>query len=189
MLKKAIYSASILSLMLIMQSCSDDLTKKKIGVEVDLGSFDLIGSDSGFARATVSGNPACSASNTTLNELLAQADNYDDFDDRLDSIDIDNIRYRITRNNTAVVAEGSMQMTDASSGDLVSVASVSIPANQTLSEWTKFPFVGNGESVVEHYLDNRNESFMYCAEGSPNSNELDMTLELQLDLTVKVDLL
>ncbi len=190
MIRKTLFAISALSLMLVLQSCSDDLTKKDIDVEVTLDTFNLVGSSNGnTARATVSGNPACSASNTSINALLAQADNYDDIDDALDSLDINSIRYRITRNDTAVAATGSMQMTDASTGNLKTIASVAIPANQLVSDWTKFPFVENGADIIEHYLDNLDQSFMYCAQGSPNSNELDMTLQLQLDLTATVDIL
>ena len=187
---KTRYFLGAIALSLALQSCTDDITKKDVDVEVDLGTFNLMGSDSEFTvRATFSGNPACAASETSLNALLAQADNFDDIDDALDSVDIDSIRYRITRNNTAVAATGSVQMTDPTTEELVEVASVSIPANALVSDWTEFPFVGNGEEVVEHYMDNLDDSFLYCAQGSPNSNELDMTLQLQMDLTVTVDIL
>ncbi len=190
MIRRMICCIGALSLMFILQSCTDDLTKKDVDVEVDMGTFNLMGSANGLATlATVSGNPACAASKTSLNELLAQTDNFDDIDDALDSIDLNNVRYRITRNNTSVAATGSMQMTDASTGQLVTIASVNIPASQVVSNWTNFPFVGNGKVVIEHYLDNLDDDFMYCAEGTPNSNELDMTLQLQLDLTATVDIL
>lgn len=190
MLKKNLCGVSALALMLILQSCSDDLTEKDVGVEVDLGSFNLIGSSNELAMfAVVPGNPACAAASTSLKALLAQVDNFDEIDDALDSIDLNNIRYRITQNDTFVAATGSMQITDASTGELVTVASVDIPANTLVSNWTNLPFVGNGKAVVQHYLDHLDDNFMYCAEGSPNSNELDMTIQLQLDLTATIDLL
>jgi len=72
---------------------------------------------------------------------------------------------------------------------LTTVASIQIPANQVISDWTTLPFTDNGASVVQHYMDNLDSSFLYCAEGQPNQSELSLTMELQLDLTVTVDLL
>lgn len=175
----------------LIQSCSSSLTEKDEDVTVTLDSFNLVGTSSGFVsgRAQITGNPACTAANTSLNALLAQVDNYDDFDNKLESLDINEVRYRITRNDTPTVVSGEFQMTDPTGGQLITVASVSIPANGLVTEWTTLPFVGNGESVAQHYMDNLDDSFLYCAEGSPNSSELSLTMELQLDLTVTIDVL
>jgi len=89
--------------------------------------------------ATVTGNPACTASQTTLNSLLAQVDNFDDIDE--------------------------------------------------VPDFAPLPFTDGGQAVVQHYLSNRDASFLYCAQASAGAESLDMSVELQLSLTVTVDLL
>ena len=175
---------------LVLQGC-DDLTQREEDVAITLDTFNLIGTDSGSigARATVTGNPACTSSQINLNSLLAQVDNFDEIDEYLETLDVNAVRYRITQNSTPVEATGSMQMTDPATGNLVAIASVAVPANQTVDDWTALPFIGDGANILNHYLDNRDANFLYCAEGSPNSADLSMTIQLQLDLLVTVDLL
>lgn len=181
---------AIIAIALVTISACDDLTEKSEDVTVTLDSFNLVGNNgNAFSRATVTGNPACTASMTSLNSLLAQTDNFDDIKDKLESLDINQIQYRITANRTPVEASGLMQMTSPDTGQLTPVASVSIPANGVVSDWTLFPFSENGASVVQHYMDNLDANFLYCAEGRPNSSELSMTIELRLNMTVTVDLL
>jgi len=180
-----------MSAVLTLSACSD-LTERETDVTVELDTFNLIGTGEAngiLARATVSGNPACTASQTSINTLLAQVDNFDDIDEFLDSLDLNAIRYRIPTNNTPVAASGVMQMTDPVTGGLVTVASVALAANETVPEWTNFPFAEGGAAIVNNYLDNRDSMFLYCMEGSPNSADLTMTFELELDMTVTVDLL
>lgn len=176
-----------------IQGC-EDLTTRDESVTIELDSFNLVGTGTAegaafTTRAVVSGNPACTASQVSLNGLLAQVDNYDDIDEYLDTLDINSIRYRITANTTPVDASGVMQMTDNASGQLTTIASIDIPANQTVNEWTLFPFVEGGAAIVRHYMDNRDAQFLYCAQGSPDRADLSMTIDLQMDLTVTVDLL
>ncbi len=173
----------------ILLGC-DSLTEREENVRIQLDSFNLIGTNnSPLARALVTGNPACTASMTSLNTLLVTVDNYDDIEEYLETLDINQVEYRISNNNTAVDAIGSMQMTDPATDQLTTVASINIPANTNVTDWTNLPFTDGGAAIVQHYMDDLNDSFLYCAEGSPNTSDLSMTLELRLDLTVTVDLL
>ena len=168
----------------------DSLTEREENVRIQLDSFNLIGTNnSPFARAFVTGNPACTASMTSLNTLLTTVDNYDDIEEYLETLDINQVEYRISNNNTAVDTVGSMQMTDPATDQLTTVASISIPANTNVTDWANLPFTDGGAAIVQHYMDDLNDNFLYCAEGTPNSSDLSMTLELRLDLTVTVDLL
>lgn len=176
-------------ILLLLQAC-DSITERDEDVTVNLDSFNLVGGQSqGLARATVTGNPACTAAPITLNSLLTSAENYDDFDEYLESIDINSVRYRITQNSTAVESNGTFQMTDPATGQLTTVASVSIPANTTSATYAPLPFVDNGRTILQHYMDNLDATFSYCAEGSPDTSELNMTMDLQLNMTVTIDIL
>jgi len=169
----------------------ESLTETEESVTITLDSFNLIGSSntSVLTRATITGNPGCSAGNTSLNTLLANVDNFDDIDEFLDSLDINAVRYRINNNSTSSDITASFQMTDPASSELADVASVNIPANTNIDEWTNLPFVDGGAGIAQHYMDNRDSEFLYCAEGTPNSSDISLTMDLQLDLTVTVDLL
>lgn len=174
----------------------DSLTERDESVTISLDTFNLTGTgpsaDSDADRvilATVTGNPACTASQTTLNSLLSQVDNFDDIDQYLDRINLNEIRYRIPVNNTSADATASMTMTDPSTNQLVTVASVTVPANSTVDEFIPFPFTDGGQAVVQHYLNNLDASFLYCAQAGAGGATLDMSVNLQLSLTVTIDLL
>lgn len=179
-----------LSLALTVLAGCDSITERDVDVKVNLDTVNLVGTGTeGLQRATVTGNPACTASSTNLSSLLATADNYDDFDEYLEDVDINTVRYRVTQNSTPVDATGVFQMTDPATQQLTTVASIVIPANTSTDGFATFPFVDGGAAIVQHYMDNQNASFTYCAEGSPNSSELNMTIELQLDMNVTIDVL
>lgn len=176
----------------ILATGCDSLTEREENVTINLDSFNLVGSSSGAfqARAVVTGNPGCTASNASLNGLLATTDNFDEIDEFLESLDIRSVRYRISNNTTNSDITASFQMTDpSSSNQLANVAAVTIPANTNVDEWATLPFIDAGASVAEFYMDNRDSQFIYCIEGSPNSSNISLTMDLQLDVNVTVDLL
>lgn len=183
--------AAIAACATLLQGC-DNLTTRDEKVSINLDSFALQGplsQDDITFRALVSGgNPLCSGP-TTLNQLLLTVDNYNDIKDYLDSIDINTVRYKISNNTTPVAAVGEFRMTDPATEEIGNVASVAIPAETDVTDWTPFPFVEGGAAIAQHYMDNLDASFSYCARGTPGRDDLSMTIELQLGLTVKVDLL
>jgi len=182
-----------LASLFFLQAC-DDLTQREEDVTITLDTFDLVGTDGAplngvNTRARVSGNPGCTAEQTSLNSLLAQVDNFDDFDDFLETIDLRTLRYRVSNNNTPVATSASMEMTDPATNELVTIASVEIGANENFDDFRAFPFSDIGAATVTHFLDNLDASFLYCVEGTPNSSELQMSIDLELDLVVTVDIL
>jgi hypothetical protein len=184
---KPVYTIVFLSL--LTAGC-DSLTEREENVTINLDSFNLVGSSSGAlqARAIVTGNPGCTASNVSLNGLLATTENFDEIDEFLESLDIRSVRYRISNNTTGSDITASFQMTDPATNQLTNVAAVSIPADTNVNEWATLPFLEGGASVAEHYMDNRDSQFLYCVQGSPNSSDISLTMELQLDVNVTVDL-
>ena len=180
---------TLFSSALFLLGC-ENLTKRSESVTIQLDTFNLVGNGgTDMLRAVVTGNPACTAENTSLNSLLAQVDNYDDIVDYLDSLDINQVQYRITSNNTPADTVGSMQMSDPDTGQLQTIASINIPENSLVEEWTALPFEDGGAAIAQHYMDNLADEFLYCANGSPDESTLSMTLELRLQLTVTIDLL
>ncbi len=190
MRSKLALSGLIAAALLTVSGCSD-LDERDENVTVTLDSFNLVG-DGGdaFTRAVFSGNPACTESSTSLDSLLDRADIDSDVREYLNTLSINQIQYRITANSTPAPIVGSMQMTDPATGNLTTVATVNIPENGLVTEWTEFPFTDaeGGADIVQHYLSNLNDDFKYCAEGSPNSSDLSLTLELRLNMTVTVEL-
>ena len=178
-------------LLSILTAGCDSLTERNENVTVTLDSFNLVGSaNSAFqSRAVITGNPGCTASNVSLNGLLATTENFDEIDEFLESLDIRSVRYRISNNTTSSDITASFQMTDPTSNQLTNIAAVSIAANTNVDDWITLPFLDGGAAIAQHYMDNRASQFLYCAEGSPNSSDISLTMELQLDLNVTVDLL
>ena len=183
------------SLFIIGCSETDDLLTTKQDVDVTLDSFQLTYSppagaselgNTPTAAATTGDNPSCGTVN--LNDLLADNPDWEDIADRIKSVEIDKVRYKVTNNLTAVPITGKLMLTDPTSSELTTVGEVSINANANVEEWTELPFVGNGKATVNHYLSNRGVTFEYCAEGSPNDESLSLTLgiELGLDVVVKI---
>lgn len=183
------------SLLIIGCSGTDDLLTTKQNVDVTLDSFQLTYSppagaselgNTPTAAATTVDNPSCGTVN--LNDLLADNPDWEDIADRIKSVEIDKVRYRVTDNFTAVPITGQLKLTDPVTSALTTVGEVSIAANTNVEEWTDLPFVGNGKNTVNHYLSNRGVTFEYCAEGSPNDESLSLTLgiELGLDVVVKI---
>jgi len=191
-----LYALPIALGLAVLTGC-DNLTERDENVTITLDTFNLsgVGPDQKIELkdrvilATVTGNPACTASQTTLNSLLAQVDNFDDIDEFLDQINLNAIRYRIATNNTQADASASMTMTDPATNQLVTVAAVDVSANALVPDFAPLPFTDGGQAVVQHYLSNRDASFLYCAQASAGAESLDMSVELQLSLTVTVDLL
>ena len=182
-------SVLIVVSLLTVSGC-DDLTERDETVTVTLDSFNLEGNGSNaFSRANFSGNPACTESPTSLNDLLDQANIDSDVREYLDTLRINQIQYRITRNSTSEPIIGTMQMTDSATEGLTTVARVDIPGNGIVADWTLFPFIDNGANIAQHYLSNLDAQFTYCAEGSPNYSDLSLTLELRFNMIVTVDLI
>ncbi len=171
-------------------SSSDDngLLSYTEDVDVTLGSFDLAGgTGQGALAAAGTGNPVCGA--TSLDLLLDGVSAWVDLNDVFDTIEIEQIRYRITNNTTSVPISGSLQMEDPNNpGSLTTVASVTIPTATNVS-WSELPFTSGGAAIVNHYLNNRSQSFQFCAEGSPDDASLAMTIEVQLNIDVTVSIL
>lgn len=189
MFRKVVFRGSLILSALLLIGC-ENLTKRSESVTIELDTFNLVGNgDSGMLRAVVTGNPACTAENTSLNSLLSQVSNYDDIVDYLETLDINQVQYRVTSNSTPEDTVGSMQMSDPNTGQLETIASINIPANGLVEDWTTLPFEDGGAAIAQHYMDNLGDEFLYCANGSPNAATLSMTLQLRLQLTVNIDLL
>ena len=183
---------------LFIAGCSgtDDLVTTKQDVDVELDSFQITynppaGSSelgkAAIAAATTGDNPSCGSVN--LSDLLAKNPDWEDIADRIKEVEIDNVRYKVTNNLTNVAITGKLSLTDPVTSVLTTVGEVSIPANTDVPDWTDLPFVGNGKNTVNHYLSNRDVTFEYCAEGSPNDESLSLTLGIQLGLDVVVKIL
>ncbi len=174
----------------ILSSCSstDDLTKRDIDINVVLDAFNLVGTGGIQSLAVSGGNPSCSTDSVSINELLAQVDNMSEIEDFLDKMKISQVSYRITRNDTPVDITGALQMTDPNTNSIVDIASTTIPALTTVDAWTPLPFTSGGDEIVQHFLDQRSESFSYCAAGTPDDSQISLTIELRLDMVVTVDL-
>ena len=172
-------------------SACDKLTEHEEDVRVKLNSFQLIGTPEGSvqSRAALIGNPACTPSPITLNSLLVEADNYDKIDDYLETLDINAVRYRVNNNTTPSDVNASVSLTHPQSGELVTVASVPVTAGTIISEWTIMPFTDEGKQIMQHYMDNLNDEFMYCGESTPDTSQTSLGFDLQIDLTVTLDFL
>ena len=180
----------ILIPLLFIFGCGDalnDLTTEDFNMDVDVGSFTLTDGGSELTLTALSGNPSCGTA--TLNSLLASVSDWNDYKDRLDDIEVQNVKYRIQSNTTNVNVSGSLQMTDPNTQQLADVGTASIAANTTVDNWTALPLASGGKAIVQHYIDNRNSTFSFCAEGSPDDATLSMTIQVRLGIKVTVDLL
>ena len=187
--KKWVFSVVAIATMVMLQGC-ESLTERTEDVTVTLDTFSLIGNGTNSTlRVSSPGNPSCSTAETSIREQLASADNFDDFDEFLESIEINSVRYRVTQNSTPVEINGSFSLTDPGTGELAIAAAVVIPSTATNAEFIDFPFVENGLSLLQHYVDNLDSRFSYCVQGTPDSSELNLQLELQLDMDVTIDIL
>ena len=169
----------------------DSLTEIDEDVLVRLNSFQIEGTAEGAVqtRASLIGNPACTPEPITLNTLLAEADNFDKVDDFLETLDINGVRFRVNNNTTPVPVGVDVLLSDPVSGNLVPVASAELAAGQTVGEWVVMPFTENGQSIIQHYLDNLSAEFLYCGSAQPDSSQVSLGFDLQMDLTVTLDLL
>lgn len=183
------------SLFIIGCSGTDDLLTTKQDVDVTLDSFQLTYSPPAgaselekapTAAATTGDNPSCGSVN--LNDLLAENPDWEDIADRIKTVEIDKVRYKVTNNLTDVPITGKLMLTDPVTSELTTVGEVSIAANTDIPDWTELPFVGNGKNTVNHYLSNRGVTFEYCTEGTPNDESISLTIgiELGLDVVVKI---
>jgi hypothetical protein len=182
--------------LMFFYGCGDDdsLTSRTEEGTVSLGSFDLLGlAGPGVQQQQLSvviaasgNNPSCGT--TSLDALLSEDSSWNDLVSRIERIGIDQVRYRITRNDTSVEITGSLQM-GPDMGSLADVGSVKIPAFATVTDWTALPFVEGGATIVQTYLDNRGSSFTYCAWGEPDVAALSLTIEIQLDINVTVSII
>ena len=141
--------------------------KKTEEVSLELEPLRLVGNGNSalFLRTTTPGNPSCVTIPTSIDELLENENLSQEVLDVLDTLSVDGVNYQITQNSTASDIIGSVKFSDPESSDLVDIAEVNIPAGTTITQWTPFPFVENGANVLQFYLDNRDNSFSYCAEG------------------------
>lgn len=185
------------SLFIFGCSGTDDLLTTTENVDVTLDTFQLtyapppespklVGAAITAAAIATGDNPSCGS--TSLNSLLSDNSSWNDIADRLKKVEIDQVRYRVTNNLTGVLIAGKLLLTDPVTNELTSVGEVNIEANANVPDWTPLPFVGNGRDIVNHYLSNRDVTFQYCAEGTPNAESLSLTIEIQLevDATVKI---
>jgi len=169
----------------------DELTEIDEDVLVRLNSFQIVGTAEGATqtRSSLIGNPACTPEPITLNTLLSEADNYDKVDDFLETLDINGVRFRVNNNTTPVPVGVDVLLSDPVSGNLVPVASAELAAGQTIGEWVVMPFTENGQSIIQHYLDNLSAEFLYCGSVEPDNSQVSLGFDLQMDLTVTLDLL
>ncbi len=177
--------------LLFMFGCGDalnDLTTTEIDVNnINMGSFDLAYGGQGLTLTTTSGNPTCG--NTSLNMLLDEVSAWADIDEsKIDSINLSNVQYQISNNTTEDLVTGSLKMTSHITQQLTDIASVEIGATENVT-WTSLNLTTEGESILEHYLNSRNEMFDFCAQGTPDHTSLSMTIEIQAGVVVTVDLL
>lgn len=178
------------SLFIFGCSGTDDLVTKTENVDVTLDSFQVtyappsgssqLGKAAAIAAAATEDNPSCGT--TGLNSLLEDNPDWQDIVDRLKKVEIDQVRYRITNNMTSVPITGRLSLTGPVTNELTPIGEVSIDAYATVNEWTELPFVEGGKDIVNHYLSNRDVTFEYCAEGSPNHESLFLTIEIQMGL-------
>src|SRR3990170_6659416 len=184
------------SLFIVGCSGTDDLLTTNQDVDVTLDSFQLTYSppagaselgNTPTAAATTGDNPSCGSVN--LNDILADNPDWEDIADRIKKVEIDKVRYKVTNNLTAVPITGKLMLSDPVTTELTTVGEVSIAANTDIPDWTELPFVGNGKNTVNHYLSNRDVTFEYCTEGSPNDESISLTIGIQLGLDVVVKIL
>ncbi len=170
----------------------DDILSTTEDVDIELDSFQLAFNPAAplVAAATTEGNPSCGTVSVSLDELLSENPDWEDFADRLKGINIDEVRYMVTNNTTSVPITGQLSLTDPDTGELTVVGAVDIDAFEEtdVDVWTPLPFVEGGQNIVNHYLSNRDATFDYCAEGDPNAADLSLTIGIQLgiDVTVKI---
>ncbi|MCC6543749.1 MAG: hypothetical protein IT392_04505 [Nitrospirae bacterium] len=181
---------------LFIAGCGDDLTTRTENVDVTLDSFQLTYTPpagaselagAAVAASTSGGNPSCGTVN--LNGLLADNPDWQDIADRIKEVSISETRYRIISNSTPFTVTGRLQLTNNNTGLLTVVGEKEIAPLETINDWTELPFVNNGQNIVNHYLSHRDESFQYCVESTPNNENLNMTIEIQLGLKAKVKIL
>ena len=183
---------SLASLLLVYGCGSDDDNdpfSRTEQVDVPIGSFDLSGASgqgSLSVHAALAGNPVCGR--VSMDDLLSDVSAWLELNGIFDNVDIEQIRYRITRNDSTAEITGILKMEDPFTHDYAPVGSVSIPEGAT-TDWATLPFVPGGSSILNHYLDNLGDSFNFCAEGSPDTNELSLTIEIELDVNVTVSIL
>ena len=175
----------------LLVSACDSLTEIDEDVLVKLNSFQIVGTPEGAlqTRASLIGNPACTPVPITLNTLLADSDNYDKIDDFLETLDINTVRFRVNNNTTPSPVAVEILLSDPVTGDLVPVATGELSASQTFGEWTTMPFTDNGEAVIQHYMDNLSDEFLYCGSVDPDNSQVSLGFDLQMDLTVTLDVL
>ncbi len=167
----------------IYYGCSDSVDDIIKTIEIDLATVTL--SSPEFALAP--GNPDCGF--TSMDNLLDSVSDWEFLEDHLVDIDIKEILYMITSNTTPVSITGSLKLTDtADTSTLADIGSANILTTAPLNTWTNLPFVEGGKATVQHYLDHRNETFQYCAEGSPDDDQLSITIKFRLKIDVTVDI-
>jgi len=150
-------------------------------VEVDLGNFILTG-----GSQIVLINPECGQE--SLNDLLAYVSNWEDIAGHLRGINIKQALYRVPFNSTPAPIHASLQVSDPDTGVLETVGSADIEAGATVEDWTELPLTGDGEDIIGHYLEHRGETFVYCMEGSPDEDLIEMTIGVRLVVEVTVSL-
>ena len=178
--------------MLLLQACGatedaiNNLTTHTEDVEVELDPITLTGTQVGRVAFAVR---ACGGEQTSLNDLLALAGSWDpDWEDYLQDISIQEVAYQITDNTTPDDVSLSLQVTDPDSTtqELVPVASTTIAASTDVDVWTPFPFADGGAAIVQHYLNNRDAEFAFCAEADPDDPALSLTVWFRLNIEVEV---
>ena len=177
--------------MLLLQACGatedaiNNLTTHTEDVDVELDPITLTGTQAG--RAAFAVLQTCPAGETSLNSLLAMAGSWDpDWEDYLQDISIQEVAYQITDNSTPDDVSLSLQVTDPDTGLLAPVAVTTILASTDVEGWTPFPFAEGGAAIVQHYLNDRDAAFAFCAEADPDDPDLSLTVWFRLNIEVEV---
>ena len=177
--------------MLLLQACGaaedaiNNLTTRTEDVDVELDPITLTGTQAG--RVAFAVLQTCPAEEISLNDLLAMAGSWDpDWEDYLEDIRIQDVAYQITGNTTPLDVSLSLRVTDPTTQTLAPVASATIPAWTDVDAWTPLPFAERGAAIVQHYLDDRDAAFAFCAEVDPNDPDISFTVWFRLNIEVEV---
>ena len=167
----------LLGLFAFSFGCTDDLTERTITRDVVLDDFDLA-------------DRAMSCGETSVDDLIAMAEGYEDWVERIKSVKIKSVWYAVTFNDNDDVATGSLWMEDI---PIIRAADVligegDIPAGPTTVAPTLLPFEEGAADIVQWYINHSEETFDYCAMGT-SVGTINMTIEFSFKLAIVIEII